>query len=149
MDFFDVINLYGLCFAAALAFPYILWSRLRGELYSPCPNQGMLVLDRIGRFGSLFLMSVHLGALERGFTEPKELMRRFWLISAAALTVIYLLFWLGMFRRKSKGFALGFTVSGTAVVMLSGLLQVNVLLLTFGAVYLIGDIYLIHNSFKE
>ncbi len=149
MDFLDVINPYGLCLAAVHALAYIIYSRLRGRLYPVCPNQGMRVLDRIGRFGSLFLMSVHLGVLERGFTEPKELMKRFWLISCAALTAVFLLFMLCLLSKKRKGFAVGAAVSSAFVVMLSGILQVNTLLLTLGAVYLIGEIYLIHNSFKE
>ena len=78
MSFLQVINPFGLLFAALLLLPHILFRGLRTVTKENVPNLGMYWLDRLGRFGSLFLMSVHTGVLEKGFTDPKELMQRFW-----------------------------------------------------------------------
>lgn len=149
MGFFDIVNLWGLLFAAVLAAPHIVFVKTRSYDKSVFDNRAMLYIARIGRFFSLFLMSFHIGVLDRGFTEPKALMERFWLISVAILLAAYGLFWLLFYRTQRKGAALGAILCAAAVVMLSGILQVNTLLLTAGIVYLIGDLYLFSRYFQS
>ena len=143
MDFFDAVNLYGMIFALLQAVPLFLYSRKHP--YSPdiFPNRAMVYLDMMGRFGSLFLMSFHLGFAERGFTEPKDLMRRFWIITTAVLVAACLLLWFAFLKRGGRGFAKAIAAVSASSVMLSGILQVNILLLTAGVVYLIGELYII------
>lgn len=138
-----LINFYGLAFAVLLALPHVLYRRSHRTSPNDVPNLGMLLLDRIGRFGSLFLMSVHTGVLEKGFTEPKELMRRFWLITTAVLIAVYWLLWLRLMKHPGKRTAYAIAAVSAAAVILSGILQVNTLLFTMGIVYCIGEIYLI------
>ncbi|MBQ1309945.1 MAG: hypothetical protein IIY54_09580, partial [Ruminococcus sp.] len=103
----------------------------------------------LGRFGSLFLMSVHTGVLEKGFTDPKELMQRFWLITTAVLVLAYWLLWILFSKRNNQAAAYGIVAASAAAVMLSGILQVNTLLLTAGVVYLIGELYIVRHRDRE
>ncbi len=132
MSFLQVINPFGLLFAALLLLPHILFRGLRTVTKENVPNLGMYWLDRLGRFGSLFLMSVHTGVLEKGFTEPKELMQRFWLITTAVLALAYWLLWVLFCKRNKKAAAYGVVAASAAAVILSGILQVNTLLFTAG-----------------
>lgn len=143
MQFFNLFNPFGLLFAVLLALPYALWRRKSSVSKTDFPNQAVYRLAQMGRLGSLFLMSVHIGVLEKGFTEPKELMQRFWLIFTAVLLLIYWLLW-GLFSKNEKRWTANLlvAVSGAAVIF-SGILQVNTLLLTFGVVYLVGELYLV------
>ena len=88
-------------------------------------------------------MSVHIGVLEKGFTEPKALMERFWIISTAALVLLSWLLWVFFFRNERRLTANLIVIAGAAAVMLSGILQVNTLLLTFGIVFPVGELYIV------
>ena len=94
-------------------------------------------------------MSFHIGVLELGFTEPQALMRRFWLITMGVCSVLYALLWLLFFKKETKGCALGIILISSFMVMYSGILQVNTLLLTAGIVYLIGELYLFSRYFRK
>ena len=148
MNFLSVINPYGMAIAAVLVLPYIFYRRRHKINKADYSNPGMYYIDRMGRFGSLFLLSFHLGVLERGFTEPKELMQRFWLISTAALLIVYLLLWGMFFKRERKHTAYLIVAVSAVIIVFSGILQVNTLLFTFGFVYLIGELYVVKQHFK-
>lgn len=140
MQLLSVINPFGLLFALLLALPPVVY-RLRSKTaFTVVPNKGLRTLAAIGRFGSLFLMSVHLGIAEQGFTEPKELMRRFWLITTAVMICFYLLLWFLYAKNQSRRTAVATVILSAAVFIFSGILQVNTLLFTFGVVYLAGEL---------
>ena len=85
--------------------------------------------------------------LEKGFTQPKELMQQFWMIATAVLAAAYLLLRVVFSKREKKQIAILIVASSAAVVILSGILQVNTLLLTAGIVYLIGELYIVKCKF--
>ena len=98
MGFFDVVNVYGLLFAAVLLVPHIVYMKTHTLDTGVFANRAMVYIDRVGRLASLFLMSFHIGVLELGFTEPQALMRRFWLIVMGVCSVLYALLWLLFFK---------------------------------------------------
>ena len=149
MGFFDVVNVYGLLFAVILAAPHIVYIKTHKLDTSAFSNRALVYIDRVGRLASLFLMSFHIGVLDLGFTEPQELMRRFWLISMGVCALLYTLLWLLFFKKESKGVALGIIMLFAFMVMFSGILQVNTLLLTAGIVYLIGELSLFSRYFRK
>lgn len=149
MGFFDVVNVYGLLFAAVLLVPHIVYMKTHTLDAGVFTNRAMVYIDRVGRLASLFLMSFHIGVLELGFTEPQALMRRFWLIVMGVCSVLYALLWLLFFKKETKGCALGIILISSFMVMFSGILQVNTLLLTAGIVYLIGELYLFSRYFRK
>ena len=149
MSFFDVVNLRGLLFAALLVAPHVLWVKTHDHDVSGFSNRAMVYIDRTGRFFSLFLMAFNLGVLERGFTEPKELMKSFWLITVGALTLVYILLWLWFFKTNSKGAALAITLVSAFIIIFSGIIQVKTLLMTAGIVYLIGELYMFSRFFSK
>ena len=149
MGFFDVVNVYGLLFAAVLLVPHIVYMKTHTLDTGVFANRAMVYIDRVGRLASLFLMSFHIGVLELGFTEPQALMRRFWLITMGVCSVLYALLWLLFFKKETKGCALGIILISSFMVMFSGILQVNTLLLTAGIVYLIGELYLFSRYFRR
>lgn len=149
MNFLSVINPFGLLFALLLAFPPVAdHIRNKTELIR-LPNKGIRYLAAMGRYGSLFLMSFHIGIAEKGFTEPKELMRRFWLISTAAMILLYLLLWLLYKKKRTKPLAVTLVIVSAVVFIFSGILQVNTLLFTFGFVYLAGELFIIRHSSRK
>ena len=149
MGFFDVVNVYGLLFAAVLLVPHIVYMKTHTLDTGVFANSAMVYSSRVGRLASLFLMSFHIGVLELGFTEPQALMRRFWLIVMGVCSVLYALLWLLFFKKETKSCALGIILISSFMVMFSGILQVNTLLLTAGIVYLIGELYLFSRYFRK
>ena len=149
MGFFDVVNVYGLLFAVILAVPHVVYARTHNYDLKAINNRAMLYIERTGKYCSLFLMGINLGILEKGFPEPVELMQTYWLISTAVLTVIYVVLWIVFFKKETKGFAYLLTITAALIVIQSGLLQVKTLLLTAGIVYLIGELYVTSQAFKD
>lgn len=147
MGFFDVVNVYGLIFAVILAVPHIVYARTHNYDLKAINNRAMLYIERTGKYCSLFLMGINLGVLEQGFTAP--IMEVYWLISTSVLTVIYVVLWIVFFKKETKGFAYLLTITASLIVIQSGLLQVKTLLLTAGIVYLIGELYVTSQAFKD
>ncbi|MDD6988011.1 hypothetical protein [Ruminococcus sp.] len=147
MGFFDVVNVYGLIFAVILAVPHIVYARTHNYDLKAINNRAMLYIERTGKYCSLFLMGINIGVLEQGFTAP--IMEVYWLISTSVLTVIYVVLWIVFFKKETKGFAYLLTITAALIVIQSGLLQVKTLLLTAGIVYLIGELYVTSQAFKD
>ena len=147
MGFFDVVNVYGLLFAVILAVPHVVYARTHNYDLRAINNRAMLYIERTGKYCSLFLMGINVGVLEKGFTAP--IMEVYWLISTSVLTVIYVVVWIVFFKKETKGFAYLLTITAALIVIQSGLLQVKTLLLTAGIVYLIGELYVTSQAFKE
>lgn len=149
MGFFDIVNIYGLIIAVVLLVPHIIYVKTHTIDKNKFTNRAMVYIDRTGRFFSLFLMAFNLGILEQGFTEPKELMRNFWMITVFALALIYILLWLIFFKTGNKGVALATILISAFIFIFSGILQVKTLLMTAGIVYLIGELYIFSQYFKD
>ena len=147
MGFFDVVNVYGLLFAVILAVPHVVYARTHNYDLRAINNRAMLYIERTGKYCSLFLMGINLGILEKGYTAP--IMETYSLISTAVLTVIYVMLWIVFLKKETKGFAYLLTITAALIVIQSGLLQVKTLLLTAGIVYLIGELYVTSQAFKD
>lgn len=147
MGFFDVVNVYGLLFAVILAVPNIVYARTHNYDLKAINNRAMLYIERTGKYFSLFLMGINIGVLEQGFTAP--IMEIYWLISTSVLIVIYVVLWILFFKKETKALAYLLTITAALIVIQSGLLQVKTLLLTAGIVYLIGELYVTSQAFKD
>lgn len=147
MDFFSVINIFGLLFNIILTVPHIVYAKTHTYDMAVFDNMAMLYIDRIGRYCSLFLMFVNIGVLESGFTS--EYMKRYWIISSAVLSVIYVLLWLAFFKTEKKFVAYAIIITSALIIIQSGILQVKTLLFTFGIIYLIGELYMVSKFFKS
>lgn len=147
MGFFDVVNVYGLLFAVILIVPHIVYAKTHNYDLSVFDNRGMLLLERIGKYCSLFLMAFHIGILDNGFTSP--VMQKFWFIFTAIMSAAYIAVWILFFRKERRVLAYILTVLSAVIFMLSGLLQVNTLLLTFGIIFLVGQLYLTSKYYKN
>lgn len=147
MNFLNVFNPFGMVFSAVLILPHIIYRRKHTIDNTIYTNKAMYYIDRMGRFFSLLLMSLHSGVLERGFTEPKQLMERFWIISTAAMLLAYLLLWVLFMKHERKSAAYLIVAVSAAVIIFSGILQVNTLLFTAGFIYLAGELYIVRRHF--
>lgn len=140
-DLFGFINIFGLIFIAAMITPHVIFARSQGWSYENISNKSMLYIERIGKYGSLFLMMVNTGLAEGGFTS--DLMSVFWAISTAVLVAVYVVLWVVFYKKRSKALAYALTILASFIFIYSGLLSVKVLLLTFGIIYLAGSLYVV------
>ena len=149
MDFHNLFNGFGVLFAVLLVLPHVVFVKTKSYDKTVFTNKGMVYIDRIGRFFSVLLMAINIGVLEKGFTEPKELMERFWLITTAALIAVYLLMCVLFKKKKKKAFAYSIIFSSAIAVIFTGICQVKTLLFTAGIVYLIGELYMASRFFSK
>ena len=59
------------------------------------------------------------------------------------MVILYWALWLLFFRRSSRWLANLIVAVSAAAAIMSGILQVNTLLVSFGIVYLIGELYIV------
>ena len=147
MNFLSVFNPFGMAFSAVLVLPHIKYRRKHTSDKTVYTIKAMYYIDRMGPFMSLLLMSLHSDVLERGFTEPKELMERFWIISTAVMLLSYLLLWALFLKRERKAVAGLIVAVSATIIIFSGILQVNTLLFAAGFIYLAGEIYIVRRHF--
>ncbi|MEE1218944.1 MAG: hypothetical protein U0L20_03365 [Ruminococcus sp.] len=141
LNLFDFVNLYGFLIIISILVPNVVYAKsvdYKSKLRL-VENRSMLYIEKIGKYFSLFLMAFNLGVLEKGFTTP--VMFKFWLVTMAVLVAVYTILWFVYFRFKNVLTAYSLTIIAAVIFMLSGLLQVKTLLLTFGLVYFIGGLY--------
>lgn len=146
MNFLNFINVFGLLFSAVLVIPNIIYARSHNYSLDCVDNKAMLYIERIGKYCSLFLMIINIGILEQGFQS--ELMQKFWFIATSVLCVMYILFWISFLQNETYCKINILTIISGIIFILSGLLQLKTLLLTFGIVYLIGQLY-VNNKFYK
>ena len=141
LNLFGFVNLYGFLIIISILVPNVVYAKsvdYKSKLRL-VENRSMLYIEKIGKYFSLFLMAFNLGVLEKGFTAP--VMFKFWLVTMAVLVAVYTILWFVYFRFKNVLTAYSLTIIAVVIFMLSGLLQVKTLLLTFGLVYFIGGLY--------
>ena len=71
------------------------------------------------------------------------------MVTTGVLTLVCLLLWVFIFKKRSKGVVLALVLISAFIFIFSGIVQVKTLLLTAGIVYLIGELYMFTLFLKE
>lgn len=136
----DWLNLYGLITIVLMLVPNMVYACKNKEAINHCQSKTMIVIEQIGRYGSMFLMTFNIGIAELGFRSDNEF--TIWLVSMGILLVLYWTFWGFYFKKPQLGIALLLAILPSAIFILSGLLLRHWLLVLFGLAFSVGHIYI-------
>ena len=137
---FGFLNLTGFLIVALMMIPNLIYARRNPHIENKCFCKPMLILEQIGRYGSMAMMVFPLFVWEFGFKSPDELV--IWLFLLPALLLAYFVLWAVYFRRPSLPAALWLAILPSTIFILRGVIFRHWLLTAFGVVFAVGHIYI-------
>lgn len=129
----DWINSIGLIIVVLLLIPNIIYAYKKKHIENKCTNRALIVLEQIGRYGSMILMVLNLGIPEFGFWSKNGFV--IWLLSIPVLILSYWIIWFVYFRKQTKFSAMLLAIIPSAIFIVNGLLLAHWLLVTFGIIF--------------
>lgn len=137
---FGWLNLTSFIIVTLMMIPNIIFALRNRHTENKCTCKPLLILEQIGRYGSMAMMIFPLFVWEFGFKSPEELV--IWLFLLSAMLVAYFVLWAVYFRRPSLPAALWLAILPSAIFILRGALQRHWLLTVSGILFAIGHIYI-------
>lgn len=145
---FGILSLTGLIIVAVMMVPNIIFALMRRGAEERPVCRAVLIIEQIGRYGSMALMVLPLGVWSFGFKSPEELVA--WGLLCGGLLAAYLICWFSYMSRTSGkkqpsgtslGLSLGLAVLPCVIFILRGVFLRHWLLAAFGLVFAFGHIY--------
>lgn len=138
------INIYGLVIVILLLIPNVMFAVKLHSFENKCRNRTMIILEQLGRYGSMFFMVFSIGLYESGF--PSKTAFVLWLIITALLLLLYWLFWFLFFRSPHTKLPILLAVLPSALFVANGILLRHWLLIICGILFSIGHIYITYQN---
>ncbi len=138
------INLWGLLTVIVMLIPNIIYGMKNKQAENKCNNHTVNVLEQIGRYGCMFLMTFNIGLNEFGFHTKNGFI--VWFITILALLLLYWILFFVYFKCSSLILAILLAVIPSIIFIVSGLLLYYWLLVGFGVVFSIAHIYITYEN---
>jgi hypothetical protein len=130
------LNVHGLLIMLLLLLPNLFYTFAKKQSGGTYHNKTIEVMEQVGRFGSMLLMSVDLPFFTYGywFTYGEIIYK----LATGALTLGYCLIW--VFYNKDTDFckAMALALIPTAIFLLSGIFLANIPLVITGLLFGFG-----------
>ena len=140
-----IFNIYGLVAIILLMIPNIIFSFRFKNDENRFENPVISITEQVGRYGSIALMILNIGFSETGFAGEKE--RTVWLASAAAMILLYYLFWIFFFGKQVIQNAMVLALVPSALFIVSALSMRSVFLMAFALIFAFSHCYITYKSY--
>ena len=137
---FGWLNLTGFMIVALMMIPNIVYALRNRHMENKCPSKPMLILEQVGRYGSMILMAFPLLVWEFGFASVGDFI--LWGAICAAILLAYFICWGVYFRKPSLPVSLWLAILPSAIFILRGMFLRHWLLTAFGIIFAVGHIYI-------
>jgi len=136
---YNWINIFGLITVVLILIPNILYSIKFKGLETKCNCcRSMYILEQIGRYGSIFLMSFNIGIAEYGFASKTHFV--LYAISNIILILAYWLIYALYFYRQSNRKSMALAIIPSCIFLIDGILIRHLLLVSFALVFALSHI---------
>lgn len=135
---FGWLNLTGLLIIVLMMIPNIIYALRNRHMENKCTSKPVLVLEQIGRYGSIVLMVFPLLVWEFGFSSVATLI--VWTALCAVMLLAYFISWGLYFRNPSLKTALWLAILPSGIFILRGFFLRHWLLTAFGIIFAVGHI---------
>ena len=141
------INWFNLCLLVLILMPNILFAGRIKTQQNKSIHKIILLLEQIGRYGSMFFMVVPAGINKLGFSSNEKF--AFWLIGTVVLVLLYWLFW-GIYLKKNKLLpAMFLAIIPCMLFLFAGALQGNWFVLLTGSIFGAAHSYITYQNNKS
>lgn len=137
-------NGYGLIFLILLLIPNIVYAVKYKDATNTCTNKWALVMEQIGRYGSMFFMVFTIGSLTQGWTSVAEFVVYLW--GSALLMLSYWIVWMLYFAEVSMWKSMALAIIPTLLFLFGGITMRNIPAIVLAVVFGIGHIYVTYKN---
>ena len=138
------INVFGLIFVVLLLIPNIVYAIKVKNQQNKCTNKAMNILEKIGRYGSMFLMVFNIGIVKFGFSSVYAFL--IYLLGNTLLFISYWIIWVLYFKKQTYAKQISLAMIPTCLFLLSGITLHHYLLILFALIFGIGHIYVTNKN---
>ncbi len=132
------INIFGAIIVLMLLIPNIVWTAKGSLPENRYRNKTIAVIEQIGRYGAMFLMVFNIGLAEFGFYSKNAFL--VYLAGNAVLILVYWIVWILYMKHAQAGYALTLAIVPSLIFLLSGILQLHLLLTAFASIFAFAHI---------
>lgn len=137
---FGWLNLTGVLIIVLMMIPNLIYARRNPHMENKCTCKPMLILEQLGRYGSMAMMVFPLFVWEFGFTSAAAFI--IWAALCGVLLLAYFISWGFYFQKPSLSSALWLAILPSAIFILRGVFLHHWLLTAFGVIFAVGHIYI-------
>lgn len=137
---FGWLNLTGFIIVMLMMIPNIIFALRNRHMENKYTCKPVLILEQIGRYGSMALMIFPLLVWEFGFRSPEAFV--IWTALCVVMLLAYFIFWGLYFRKPSLPVAIWLAILPSAIFILRGAFLRHWLLTASGVIFAIGHIYI-------
>lgn len=141
----EIFNYYGLIIIVLILLPNIAFAALNKDGFKNAyENKPLEICEQIGRFGCFILMIVNVPYTYFGFWFERALTA--YLAVNGALTLVYLLGWVLLWKKPGVLRALLLSITPSAIFLFSGIMLANIPLGVFSVLFAITHITLSYKN---
>jgi len=137
-------NGYGLIFLILLLIPNIVYAVKYKDATNTCTDKWALVMEQIGRYGSMFFMVFTFGSMTQGWASVTEFM--VYLLGSTLLMVAYWIVWMLYFAEVSMWKSMALAIIPTLLFLFGGITMRNIPAIVLAVVFGIGHIYVTYKN---
>ena len=138
------INICGLITVIVMLIPNVIYAIKNKQAENKCKNHIVNILEQIGRYGCMFLMTFNIGFIEFGFHSKNGFV--IWLITIPSLLLIYWILFVVYYKSSKLTLAILLAVIPSIIFILNGILLYHWVLLIFGIVFSTAHIYITYKN---
>ena len=122
------LNVFGLVFMIVVMIPNILYAvKNRDGFENIWKNRTAETVEQIGRFGCFAFMIINIPGTRVGFSSDEAF--ALYLIADTVLVLLYCIFWIVLWKKKSVFRALALSVISSVLFLFSGIMSRSALLI--------------------
>ena len=138
------LNGYGLFFLILLLIPNIVYAVKYKDATNRCTDKWALVMEQIGRYGSMFFMVFTFGSMTQGWASVTEFM--VYLLGIMLLMLAYWIVWMLYFVEQRMWKSMALAIIPTLLFLIGGITMRNISAMLLAVVFGIGHIYVTYKN---
>ena len=137
-------NTYGLIFLVLLLIPNIIYVVKCKDAVNKCSDKWALLMEQIGRYGSMFFLVFTFGSVTQGWASVTEYVVYLW--GSALLLLVYWIVWLLFFAERKMWKSMALAIIPTLLFLIGGITMRNIPAIILAAVFGVGHIYVTYKN---
>ena len=137
-------NVYGLFFLILLLLPNIVYTLKCKDAVNTCTDKWALIMEQVGRYGSIFFMVFTFGSMTQGWASVAEFV--IYLLGSAVLLLAYWIMWMLYFTGAKMWKSLALAIIPTLLFLIGGITMRNIPAIVLAVVFGIGHIYVTYRN---
>ena len=137
-------NADGLVFLIFLLIPNIIYAIKNKDVVNKCTDKWALIMEQIGRYGSMFFMVFTFGSMTQGWASVTDFIIYLW--GSAFLLLVYWVVWMLYFAGVKNWKSMALAIIPTLLFFVNGITMRNIPAIILAVVFGIGHIYVTYKN---